>query len=269
MSTGYLWRLRSNLAPVCAGQLAPLSSPPAWPKVRQMSRSSVADDGTGPAPEAPPWAVLQALNDTDPLDAEAAEALRLAHCTICRTNQELPEKWRRGQCEKWRCGLRSPRKLHEEKALLIKLIKALDGASSETARRALNMHIWQCAAVTPGLGMTEDGHTTESGTGSSLLATLHLATVSYLARRGGEVRLNFNEHTAKEAARIVKEFRAIRDKERGDEDDRRVRELANDGVSISAIAIQLGWGNDRQRVRESLNRTREGGASCNSSTTSA
>jgi hypothetical protein len=226
-----------------------------------------AADG-GPAPEAAPATVLQALRDTEPFDAEAAEALRLAHCAICRETRDLPEQWRRGQCDAHRCGLRSARKLHDEGALLLKLGAELSGPAPDVARRSLNLHIWQVAAVTPGLDVTEEGHHTQVAIGVTLRAALHMAMVRYFARRGGDLLINWNEHTGRDAGRIVTAFRALDAQERGDEEDRRVRELADQGLTISAVADKMGWGDDRQRVRESLSRTRSGGASCASGTTS-
>src|SRR4051812_31026747 len=112
----------------------------------------------GPAPDTTPGGILNAFFALDPLDKEAAERLRMEHCTVCRGTLGLHEEMRMGQCLRvYRCGLRSPGEIDKEQGMLDRLGRALEGPDPDQAVRLLSSHIGQHAAVTPQLDRLPTG----------------------------------------------------------------------------------------------------------------
>lgn len=207
------------------------------------------------------FAPIAALHHTNPSNPAARAKLIREHCTVCRARQDWPEIDRAAECFARRCTLIDPDKFAAERLFLLQAIAELRDPNNadDPAIAALNGHIARCGCATIGLGGKQDGFRRFAVDGSTLRAVLHRSIILSLSWLAGE-RIHLNVHAGTQAqieerVKVIhRHARDVQAQARREEDESRVVELHDSGKSVRSIAREMGWGDDRARVNEILQR---------------
>ncbi len=148
-----------------------------------------------------PLELLLAMKNVDSFDVASVEDFRQQACRGCRAIADHTDLERRELCDAVRCGLHDLEAFQVERNWLITALFFLDNPQRGDLRpkkvRELNRRIWAAGALTLRLAVTDQGGFTLSTESRGLLARLHGAVVTYLAREGGDVLWNVSEGDTK------------------------------------------------------------------------
>ncbi len=217
------------------------------------------DDAQGQpvSSEHPSISVLDALLDIDMSNPASTEQLRLSYCAVCEHNRGKPDQERDDECTQGRCGLRNDERLAQELYWALRWFDILhrDPQTVYTQSPILfNFQIWEAAAVTPGIGVTDSGTWGLTFVATTLRALIHASVIKQLTHLAGEVVVNVAGRTAKEVqARVSAEHSAYKGRQQ-QMWQRRVIKLYEEHKSIYGVAKALhGDGQKgRKEIRQAL-----------------
>ncbi len=223
-----------------------------------------------PRPVRPDSLALEAFDAVNRASQDSPEGLTPAqiqavcdaHCLVCQQTLGQSEPARILACHLQGCGLRRIDAWMAEAAWISDIGQSpIWGPAPVPAHviSAFNLHIHQAGCATFAIGLAPDGTLERSYAATTLRGLIHAALILLIAYNAGDRGvLNVNEKSADALLGWVRtEHRAarhMRSEERQKADDARVAALYDQGLNASRIAEQMGWGGDRSRVNEALQR---------------